>query len=525
MKSKFFRIATSGFAVVGTAVGLNLLNAVSSVELLSLNQLGQNTHRVWAQDAEDAVNVRVYKAASPAVVSIDAGKGTGSGSIISPDGLVLTNAHVVAGSETVKVTLADGRSFEADVIAFGDSGLDLAAVKIRGQSNLPTLRLASPSAAQVGQRAFAIGNPFGQFQGTFTTGIISRIDRDRGLLQTDAAINPGNSGGPLLNSQGDVVGVNSAIFSPGEQTGNIGIGFAISIDRVQPFLVAVREGRAPRVAQQSPMLGGGQRAAKITLNSSIQGKLDRASGTLSSDNSYYNAYTFEGKAGQSVVVEMSSPDLDSYLILLSSDGTDIAQDDDSGGGSNSKLEVALPADGTYTILANSYGSGQMGSYSLRVAAGSGSQSPNAQPRTPAPGNSAPGNSAPGNRIQPRPQPNGSQPNGSQQGSPQQGRVLLQQQGTLGPGAPVLQSDGSFYREHTFQGSAGQTITVSLESSDFDTYLMVLDSNEQLLGQNDDISANNTNSSLTLTLPATGTYRVIANTFDHTGNGQYTLEVR
>ncbi|HEY9627745.1 MAG TPA: trypsin-like peptidase domain-containing protein [Coleofasciculaceae cyanobacterium] len=503
MKSKFFRVATSGFAVVGTAVGLNLINAVSSVELLSLSQFGQHPHPALAQDAEDTVNVSVYEKASPAVVSIDAGKGTGSGSIISADGTILTNAHVVAGSETVKVTLADGRSFEADVVAFGESGLDLAIVKIRGQSNLPTLKLANAGAASVGQRAFAIGNPFGQFQGTFTTGIISRIDRDRGLLQTDAAINPGNSGGPLLNSQGEIVGVNSAIFSPGERTGNIGIGFAISIDRVQPFLVAVREGRAPRTAQQSPMLGGGQTAQKITLNSSIEGKLDRTSGTLSSDNSYYNAYTFEGRAGQRVVVEMSSSDLDSYLILLSADGTDLAQDDDSGGGSNSKLEIALPADGTYTILANAYGSGQTGSYSLRVAAGTGAQSMSAIP-----------DSQPSQRPA---QPN--RPNG------QQGGILLQQQGTLGPGAPILQSDGSFYREHTFRGSAGQTVTVSLESSDFDTYLIVLDENEQLLGQNDDTSANSTNSSLTLTLPVTGTYRVIANTYDRTGQGEYTLMVR
>jgi S1-C subfamily serine protease len=486
MKIKFLRLASSGFAAVGTAAGLNFLNAVSPIELLSLAQFGHsNSHQALAQaaeDAEDGVNVRVYQAASPAVVSIAAGNGTGSGSIITPDGLILTNAHVVSGSETVKVTLADRRTFDADVIAFGEAGLDLAAVKIRGQNNLPTIRLAAAGAAQVGQRAFAIGNPFGQFQGTFTTGIISRIDPDRGLLQTDAAINPGNSGGPLLNSQGELVGVNSAIFSPGAESGNIGIGFAISIDRVQPFLVAVREGRAPRVAQQSPMLGGGKEAQRIALDSAVEGKLDRTSGVLPSDSSYFDAYTFDGKAGQTVVIEMNSSELDSYLILLSSDGTDIAQDDDGGGGRNSKVEVSLPADGTYTILANSRGTGEIGSYNLRVAAASSS-----------------------------PQ--------------QQGRALLQEQGSLGRGSPVLQSDGSFYREYSFQGSAGQTITASLESPDFDTYLVILDANGQPLGQNDDVSQNNTNSSLTVRLPATGTYRVIANAYDRNGQGRYTLVVR
>ncbi|HEY9639141.1 MAG TPA: trypsin-like peptidase domain-containing protein [Coleofasciculaceae cyanobacterium] len=491
MKIKFLRLASSGFAAVGTAVGLNILNAASPVELLNLAQLGQhNPQQALAQDAEDSVNVHVYQVASPGVVSIAAGNGTGSGSIITPDGLILTNAHVVSGSETVKVTLADRRTFDADVIAFGEAGLDLAAVKIRGQNNLPTVPLAAAGAAQVGQRAFAIGNPFGQFQGTFTTGIISRIDPDRGLLQTDAAINPGNSGGPLLNSQGELVGVNSAIFSPGADSGNIGIGFAISIDRVQPFLVAVREGRAPRVAQQSPMLGGGKKAEQIALDSAVEGKLDRTSGVLPSDSSYFNAYTFDGKAGQRVVIEMSSSELDSYLILLSSDGTDIAQDDDSGGGHNSKVEVSLPADGTYTILANSRGTGEMGSYNLRVAAASA---------TP-------------------------QQQGRALGQ-QQGRALLQEQGTLGPGSPVLQSDGSFYREYSFQGNAGQTVTASLESPDFDTYLVILDANGQPLGQNDDVSQNNTNSSLTVRLPAAGTYRVIANAYDRNGQGRYTLTVR
>ncbi|NJR65442.1 MAG: trypsin-like serine protease [Leptolyngbyaceae cyanobacterium CRU_2_3] len=472
---------------MGTAAGLNLLNAASPIDLLSIDHFGQRDSRTAfaqavPQDAEDSINVRVYQAASPAVVSIIAGNGTGSGSIITPDGLILTNAHVVAGSETVKVTLADRRTFDADVVAFGEAGLDLAAVKIRGQNNLPTLRLAASGAAQVGQRAFAIGNPFGQFQGTFTTGIISRIDPDRGLLQTDAAINPGNSGGPLLNSQGELVGVNSAIFSPGAESGNIGIGFAISIDRVQPFLVAVREGRAPRVAQQSPMLGGGKEAQRIALDSAVEGKLDQTSGVLPSDSSYFDAYTFDGKAGQTVVIEMTSSDLDSYLIVLSSDGTDIAQDDDGGGGRNSKVEVALPADGTYTILANSRGTGEIGSYNLRVAAA------------------------------------GSSPQ-------QQGRALLREQGTLGPGSPVLQSDGSFYREYTFRGNAGQSITASLESTDFDTYLVILDASGQPLGQNDDVSPNSSNSSLTVTLPATGTYRVIANAYERNGQGRYTLIVR
>lgn len=513
MNIKPLRLATSGFAVVGTAFGFSLLNALSPVELLSLSQWGQAAPQALAQtapDPEEAVNVRVYEAASPAVVSIDVGDATGSGSIITPDGMVLTNAHVVDEAQTVKVTLADGRTFDADVIGFGESGLDLAVVKIRGQNNLPTVRLAAPESISVGQRAFAIGNPFGRFQGTFTTGIVSRIDRDRGLIQTDAAINPGNSGGPLLNGQGEMIGVNSAIFAPARgASGNIGIGFAISVHEVQPFLTAVEEGRAPRTAQAaSPFFG--EKSQPITLNSSVQGKLDRSSSTLPSDNSYFNAYTFEGRAGQRVVIEMNSSEIDPYLILLASDGQDIAQDDDGGGGSSSRVEVALPEDGTYTILANSSGSGETGSYNLRVAAASPTAQQTPQQRPPQ--QTAP-QTAPQQRL-------------PQQQTPRRGgRVLLQEQGNLGPGSPVLQSDGSLYREYTFQGNAGQTVTISLESPDFDTYLIVLDANEQVIGENDDVSPSSTNSGLTVTLPDNGTYRVIANAYDRSGQGNYTLVIR
>lgn len=366
MNTNLFRFATSGLTAIGLAFGITGLNALAPIDLLSLSTAGR-LPQAQAQDVEEDVNVRVYSTASPAVVSIETSDGSGSGSIISPDGLVLTNAHVVSGERTVEVILSDGTKLQADVIAFGEAGLDLAAVKIRNRQNLPTVQIASPEAIAVGQRAFAIGNPFGQFQGTFTTGIVSRIDPDRGLIQTDTAINPGNSGGPLLNSRGEMIGVNSAIFSPRGASGNIGIGFAIMVDRVEPFLAAVRDGTAPRTAQQSPLLGGGTQAQRLTPNSPIEGILSDESGVLPSDNSYFDAYTFEGKAGQQIVIEMTSSEIDAYLILLSPDGQDVAQDDDGGGGSNARLITALPADGTYTILANSYQAGETGRYNLRLA--------------------------------------------------------------------------------------------------------------------------------------------------------------
>ncbi|PSB67728.1 serine protease [filamentous cyanobacterium CCP1] len=474
------RLASSGLAILGTALGFSFLNAFTPIELLNPAQLGQlNGQWAVAADAEEDVNVRVYRQASPAVVAIETRTGSGSGSIVSEDGLVLTNAHVVRGSQTVTVRLADGREFEGEVVAYGQGGLDLAAVQIQAnEDNLPYVPLAQPEAVEVGQRAFAIGSPFG-FQGTFTTGIVSRIDRDRGLIQTDAAINPGNSGGPLLNSRGELIGVNSAIFTPSNGSGNVGIGFAIATDRVDSFLVAVRDGTALSTPDLPPLLAGGRPAERLTLNEvpfEVKGDLNQQSSTLPSDNSYFNAYTFDAAAGQHIVVEMSSDDLNPYLILLSSDGGNIAQSG-TRADDKSQIEITLPIEGTYTILANSLSAGETGQYTLKIST---------------------------TGISP---------------------VLLQEEGSLGEGSQVLEEDGSLYNEYEFQGEEGQTVSIYLESEEFDTFLILMDENGEMLAQNDDTSPSNLNSLITVTLPTSGTYRILANAFDSAGRGNYTLTVR
>ena len=364
MSTKRLPIAISGILATVTAIGATTLHAIAPIDWLNL-WLGSTV--AVAQDIDEQINIQVYQKASPAVVSIDTVEGTGSGSIISADGLVLTNAHVVAGSPTVTVTLADGRRLSADVVAFGDNSLDLAVLKIRTPSNLPTISLA-PRPVQVGQRAFAIGNPFGRFQGTFTVGIVSRIDQQRGLIQTDATINPGNSGGPLLNSQGELIGVNTAILgSP--SGGNLGIGFAISIDRIRPFLAAVRDGRVPQTVQQPSPSPTDRPPQPLALNGTvIPGRLGQGSHVLADDNSFFDIYAFEGRAGQRVQIDMTSGEIDSYLILLDPNGNDLAQDDDSGGGTNARLSVILPSDGIYLLMANAYEAGQTGSYNLRAVA-------------------------------------------------------------------------------------------------------------------------------------------------------------
>ncbi len=200
-------------------------------------------------DSTETENVRIYKAAAPAVANIVTRtveydfffnpvpvEGAGSGFVIDNDGHILTNYHVVQGAQTIEVTLGDQSRYKAKYIG-ADTANDIALIQIdmKGR-NLTPLPLGDSRTLQVGQRVLAIGNPFG-FQSTLTTGVVSSLGRtvqtDENTLideaiQTDAAINRGNSGGPLMNSHGEVIGINSAIYSPSGAAA--GIGFAIPIN-------------------------------------------------------------------------------------------------------------------------------------------------------------------------------------------------------------------------------------------------------------------------------------------------------
>ncbi|MCC6391055.1 MAG: trypsin-like peptidase domain-containing protein [Bryobacterales bacterium] len=211
--------------------------------------------------ADELNNIEIYKTSHLATVNISSTvyrrgwfgqiipePGTGSGFIIDATGRILTNYHVVSGpAPEVIVTLADKTKYKAKILV-RDPSNDLALIQIEPKKKLAFLRLGESDALQVGQKVLAIGNPFG-LEGTLTTGIISSLGRElrdendrrlEGMIQTDAAINPGNSGGPLLDSQGNVIGINTAIYGPG---GNIGIGFAMPINRAKSMLVDFQAGR------------------------------------------------------------------------------------------------------------------------------------------------------------------------------------------------------------------------------------------------------------------------------------------
>ncbi|MFF7627077.1 S1C family serine protease [Streptomyces cyaneofuscatus] len=236
----------------------------------------------------------VAEAVSPAIVEIgaasSAGKSTGSGVVITEDGEIVTNNHVISGAQQIEVTLSTGKTYTADVVGT-DPDKDLALIKLRGASGLKTAALGDSSQVKVGDQVVAIGSPEG-LTGTVTSGIISALDRDVTVakddsgssdqgqgqggggqqwpfefggqqfngdtgektttykaLQTDASLNPGNSGGALINMDGEIVGINSAMYAPsssaagsGSSAGSVGLGFAIPVNTLKADLDTLRAG-------------------------------------------------------------------------------------------------------------------------------------------------------------------------------------------------------------------------------------------------------------------------------------------
>ena len=233
----------------GARFGPRQPTQVEALPLGGSNSPKSVAERDAALTEDEAINVRIYRQVSPAVANILTKateydffmdpvpvEGAGSGFVIDPRGYILTNFHVVEGAQSIEVVLGDQSRYPAKFIG-ADQRNDVALVKIEPKGkNLVALSLGDSAAIQVGQKVLAIGNPFG-FQSTLTTGVVSALGRTvqtsqttfiDEAIQTDAAINRGNSGGPLINSHGQVIGINSAIYTPTGTTA--GIGFAIPIN-------------------------------------------------------------------------------------------------------------------------------------------------------------------------------------------------------------------------------------------------------------------------------------------------------
>ena len=275
----------------------------SNVSLKGLIQPISRNGRLWSDPvtahgsgfgADEQNNIDIYKTNRLATVNITSivyqrdfffqvfpQKGIGSGFIINDQGEILTNNHVVSGSRNITVTLSDKSHYPATVVGL-DRRSDLAILRIHADRKLPIVRLGNSDGLVVGQKVLAIGNPFG-LEGTLTTGIVSSLGRSlqnedgnplEGLIQTDAAINPGNSGGPLLDSSGNVIGINTAIY--GSQTasgeaGSIGIGFAMPINRAKEKLEEYRTtGKIshPVLGVSQPILVQGDLAEELNMPAS-----------------------------------------------------------------------------------------------------------------------------------------------------------------------------------------------------------------------------------------------------------------
>ncbi|MFE3326650.1 S1C family serine protease [Streptomyces sp. NPDC059176] len=273
-------------AIAAAAVGGGAATLVERLTGDAAGPSGTAVNGTTVSQSSKGTVAGVAQAVSPSIVEIQAtttaGRSTGSGVIITSDGEIVTNNHVVAGADTITVRLSDGKTYAADVVGT-DADKDLALIKLKGAKGLKAAALGDSDGLKVGDQVVAIGSPEG-LTGTVTSGIVSALDRDVTVakdegrqprqdprqgwpfefggqqfngdtgdskttykaIQTDASLNPGNSGGALINMNGEIIGINSAMYAPssngGSSAGSVGLGFAIPVNTVKADLESLRSG-------------------------------------------------------------------------------------------------------------------------------------------------------------------------------------------------------------------------------------------------------------------------------------------
>jgi putative serine protease PepD len=322
-------VATEALHNDSQASTINVASSSSGTSRTVANTTALSPHDVYekAKDSVAYITSQITQSSGGPFGQTQQGTATGSGFVVSSDGYIVTNDHVVEGASSVTAKVGDGKTLSAKVVGT-DASTDLALLKVDA-SNLTPLTLGDSDGVQVGDPAYAIGNPYG-LDRTLTTGVISALQREisspngytiNDVLQTDAAINPGNSGGPLFNSAGQVIGVNSQIetsgSSSGGEGGNVGIGFAIPSNTVKSVVEQLmKSGKVSHAylgVQSQDANNGGAQVAQITANSpaaqaglqqgdvikSIDGKTVNGADSLSS-------IIDEHKPGDSVKLTLAS---------------------------------------------------------------------------------------------------------------------------------------------------------------------------------------------------------------------------
>ena len=305
-------------AVAGAAPAADA-KAVAAARASLLEHKG-DVHQITQAVGPSVVSVQTRSLGLGAFLQAVPQEGAGSGFVLSSDGLIVTNNHVVSGATAITVTLADGRKLDARVLG-RDANSDLAVLKVDA-TGLPAVKIGRSDALVVGDEVVAIGNALALDGGpTVTQGIISALDRtisagDQGgagpngqgsssetlrhLLQTDAAINPGNSGGPLLNAAGEVVGINTAVAGDAQN-----IGFAVAIDKALPIIDTLKTGQTP----EQPFLG----LSTVSLSPAIQRQLGLgiSKGAVVANVTPGSGAELAGLAEGDVITKMAGHDVES----------------------------------------------------------------------------------------------------------------------------------------------------------------------------------------------------------------------
>ncbi|MDI1459764.1 trypsin-like peptidase domain-containing protein [Catellatospora sp. KI3] len=321
------KIAIGSVAAVVLAVGSGIAGAVIATRYADDGKITVSTGSTAAAPVIDRGSLSAVAAAlSPSVVNISTGSGEGSGIVLTEDGYIVTNNHVVAGAagREVTVTLADGKKVKATIVGT-DPRTDLGVVKAEAKG-LKFATFGNSDQVAVGDTVLAIGSPLG-LQGSVTAGIISARDRTisvgenrgtslSGLLQTDAPINPGNSGGALVNTKGEIVGINTAIATNGSGDGNIGVGFAIPSNKAKSVAEQIMNGKPV----SHPYLGvsvtaadtGGASVGSVSENSPAAKAglqkgdvITKFAGRIINDSDDLVSAVQSGTVGQQVTVEFT----------------------------------------------------------------------------------------------------------------------------------------------------------------------------------------------------------------------------